>query len=169
MDVSTGMLLEKLPEQAKKIEIPAKTLFKRLKKKPPKNLDVIVHEFHERAFENIDCLSCANCCKTLGPRISDNDIKKISSYLKLKPGKFIELYLILDEDGDYIFKNMPCPFLLPDNYCMIYQVRPKACKEYPHTDSKKFHRAFDITLKNIHICPAAAEVVEKMIHTFNKG
>ncbi len=155
--------LKKLPEKVKAIQPDAKVTFKRLKKKPPKDLDNTVQQFHEEAFEKIDCLACANCCKTLGPRISDNDINRISKYLKIKPGTFIDTYLKIDEDKDYVFKNMPCPFLMPDNYCMIYEVRPKACKEYPHTNRKRFYQALNITLKNLDTCPAVCEITENLI------
>ena len=162
----TEKLLNDLPEKAKALKPAAKTLFKKLKKKPPKNLDYTVHEFHEEVFEEIDCLSCANCCKTLGPRITDNDINRLSKYLKIKPGKFIENYLKIDEDGDYVFKEMPCPFLLPDNYCSVYEARPKACREYPHTDRKRFYQALDITLNNIDTCPAVALITENLIKEY---
>ncbi|HAG48373.1 MAG TPA: zinc/iron-chelating domain-containing protein, partial [Cryomorphaceae bacterium] len=39
-------------------------LFKKLKAKPPRDLDKVVHQLHEDAFRKIDCLDCANCCKT---------------------------------------------------------------------------------------------------------
>jgi hypothetical protein len=75
---------------------------------------------------------------------------------------FKKTYLKIDEDGDFIFQNMPCPFLLPDNYCSIYEVRPKACQEYPHTDRRKFHQVFSLTLKNIYTCPAVYEIAEEL-------
>ena len=166
----TTQLLENLPEKAKQAAPLYKALFRKLKKKKPKNLDDVVHSLHQEVFREIDCLECANCCKTLGPRITDNDIARVAKHLKIKPGKFIESYLRIDEDGDYVFKEMPCPFLMPDNYCMIYDVRPKACREYPHTDRKRFYQALDITLINTATCPAVFEIVERMNNgVFNSG
>jgi len=158
-------LLDNLAEKARQAEPQNKALVKKLKKKKPKNLDNIVHALHEEVFSEIDCLACANCCKTLGPRITDNDIAKLAKHLKIKPGKFIESYLRLDEDNDYVFKEMPCPFLMPDNYCMVYEHRPKACREYPHTDRKRFYQALDITLKNTATCPAVFEIMERLKQT----
>jgi len=155
-------LLTNLAEKARQAEPQHKALVKKLKKKKPKNLDNTVHALHEEVFSEIDCLACANCCKTLGPRITDHDIAKLAKHLKLKPGKFIESYLRLDEDNDYVFKEMPCPFLMPDNYCMVYEHRPKACREYPHTDRKRFYQALDITLKNTATCPAVFEIMERL-------
>jgi len=126
----------------------------KLKKKKPSNLDSIAKEVHDIVFSKIDCLDCANCCKNISPIIKDSDIVRISKHLKTKPASFTEKYLRLDGDGDYVYKEPPCPFLLPDNYCQIYEVRPNACKEYPHTDRRRFYQLLDLTLKNSFVCPA---------------
>ena len=159
-------ILNNIEELLKDSEPSTKKLFRILKKKKPKNLDMVVHEAHEEVFEEIDCLDCGNCCRGLGPRITDIDITRIAKHLKMKPGKFTEEYLELDDDDDYVFKSMPCPFIMPDNHCMIYESRPKACKEYPHTDRKKFFQIIDITQKNIPVCPAVYEIVEKIKEEF---
>lgn len=80
----------------------------------------------------------------------------------MKPSVFIDTYLRIDEDNDYVLQSVPCPFLGGDNYCSIYDVRPKACAEFPHTDRKKFQQISNLTLKNVEICPAAYKIVEKM-------
>jgi len=151
---------ERLAEMAGLKENQNRKFFMRLKARIPKDLDETVRELHDNAFQQINCLDCANCCKHLGPRIMDRDIERISKFLKLKKDKFIKTFLKIDEDGDYIFQNMPCPFLLPDNYCSVYEVRPKACEEYPHTNRRKFHQLFLITIKNTYTCPAAFDIVE---------
>ena len=123
---------------------------------------------HSEAFEKIDCLTCAACCKNYSPRFKTPDIKRIARHLNLKEGEFIEKYLLLDEEGDYVVKSKPCPFLGNDNYCSIYSVRPKACAGYPHTDRKHFVQILDLTLKNTFVCPAAFEVVEKLKGKYGK-
>ena len=162
----TARLLENLPEKAQQVSAENKVFFKKLRKKKSKNLDSVVHALHEEVFEEVDCLACANCCKSLGPRITDIDIARLARHLKLKPGKLIEEYLRIDEDGDYVFKEMPCPFLMPDNYCMVYEYRPKACREYPHTDRKRFYQALNVTLKNTATCPAVFEIIERLKQEF---
>ncbi|MCC9814024.1 YkgJ family cysteine cluster protein, partial [Streptococcus agalactiae] len=107
-----------------------------LKKKAPKNLDKIVQQIHQEVFQEIDCTACANCCKTLGPLFTEADISRISKHFRMKLSAFEDLFLEVDEDGDKVFKAMPCPFLGDDNLCSIYDVRPKACREFPHTDRK---------------------------------
>jgi hypothetical protein len=90
------------------------------------------------------------------------DIERISKSFRQKPQQFIEQYLRIDEDKDYVLKSVPCTFLDSDNKCFIYDVRPKACREFPHTDRKKFNQITDLTLLNVAICPAAFNIVEKM-------
>jgi uncharacterized protein len=150
---------DRIYKKAKEAEKANQGLIKSLKKKPPRNLDEIVHNAHERAFEKIDCLTCANCCRSLGPRITDKDIERLSKYLKTKPANLIDTYLRIDEDGDYVFRQMPCPFLETDNKCRVYGNRPKACREYPHTNRKKIYQVLSITLKNSYVCPAVIEIL----------
>ena len=119
-------------------------------------------DLHEEAFEKIDCLQCANCCKNYSPRFKTPDIKRISKHLRMKEGEFIETYLRLDEEGDYVVRSKPCPFLGADNYCAIYESRPKACREYPHTDRKRFYQIFNLSVKNAYTCPIVYEVLDNL-------
>lgn len=154
--------ITELQKLAKDKHIENKKFLDRLKKKTPKDLDYTMQKIHDDVFERVDCLSCANCCKTTGPLFTNSDIDRISKHLRLKPHQFVEQFLRVDEDNDYVLQQLPCHFLDHENYCMIYDVRPKACREYPHTDRKKFQQINELTLKNVEICPAAYEVVEMM-------
>jgi len=136
--------------------------FKHLKKIKPKALDKLIHPLHEEVFACTDCLECANCCTTTGPLFTDKDISRIAKYLKIKPSKFTEKYLRIDEDRDYVLQTLPCVFLGEDNYCSIYDVRPKACREFPHTDRIKQHQLLKLTQKNIEVCPAVFSIIEKL-------
>ncbi|THD66486.1 YkgJ family cysteine cluster protein [Robertkochia marina] len=155
-------LLKSLPQLAKDKNKENKKFFARLKKRPPKHLDRLMQELHDEEFERTDCLDCANCCKTTGPLFTNADIERIAKFLKMKPQQFVEKYLRVDEDKDHVLQQVPCTFLDSDNYCLIYEVRPKACREYPHTDRKNFHQITNLTLKNTAICPAAFRIVEEM-------
>lgn len=139
-----------------------KVFLKKLKRQKPKDLDDRFHTQHEVVFEGIDCLECANCCKTTSPLFYMTDIERLAKYLKMKPQAFIEAYLTIDEDGDYVLRSAPCPFLGEDNKCFVYENRPKACREYPHTDRKRMYQIMDITLKNTLICPAVARIVNHL-------
>lgn len=137
--------------------------FRKLKQRPPKDLDQQFQQQHEEAFEEINCLDCANCCKTTSPIFYDKDVERMAAHFKMKAADFFEQYLKIDEDGDQVLKSSPCPFLMEDNKCMAYDSRPKACREYPHTNRKRMHQILDLTAKNTRICPAVAKMVEKMI------
>ena len=131
-----------------------------LKRVNQRKLDSILQEAHEQAFSCIDCLECANCCTTTGPRLSDTDIKRAAKFLRMKDVDFAQQYVRIDEDGDQVFKSMPCPFLGADNYCSIYASRPKACRDYPHTNRVKQHQLLNLHLKNVEVCPAVEQVVK---------
>ena len=155
-------IINNLPKQAKDKHKENKYFFTKLKKKPPKQLDYIMQELHEAEFERTDCLECANCCKTTGPFFTDKDVERIAKHFKMKVYDFTTQFLDIDEDNDFILKQVPCTFLGADNYCSIYDVRPKACREFPHTDRRKFQQISNLTLKNVAICPAAFNIVEEM-------
>jgi Fe-S-cluster containining protein len=118
--------------------------------------------FHEQAFAKINCLECANCCRSYSPRFKTPDIKRISKHLKLKESVFIETYLRLDEDGDYVAKTTPCPFLDENNYCTIYENRPSDCHRFPYTDEDVLLKRPQLTLKNSTFCPIVYYVLEKL-------
>jgi len=123
---------------------------------------------HEEAFSKINCLECANCCKNYSPRFKMPDIRRIAKRLRMKESAFIDTYLRLDEDGDYVVKNHPCPFLGTDNYCSIYEDRPRDCARYPYTDEDVLLKQVNLTLKNATVCPATFYVMEKLLSAGNK-
>jgi hypothetical protein len=154
-----------LIEKAKAERESIKKQFAKLKKGKGKDTDELFHSRHDDFFQKNDCLTCANCCKTTSPIFRDVDIKRISKQLKLKEAAFINLYLRLDEEGDYVLKNSPCPFLdSSDNTCGIYSFRPLACAEYPHTNRKNMVQILNLTSRNAEICPAVASIVLQMIN-----
>jgi Fe-S-cluster containining protein len=154
--------LNDIKHKANKLKPENKRFFEKLKKNPPKDLDRQFETLHDEAFEHIDCLTCANCCKTTGPLFKQKDIERLASHLRMRPAQFVDQYLHIDEDNDYVLNVLPCPFLGPDNYCSVYEHRPNACREYPHTNQRKMHTIFKETLNNTAICPAVFEIVEKL-------
>lgn len=118
---------------------------------------------HEEAFSKIDCLQCANCCKNYSPRFKMPDIKRIAKRFRMKESVFIQTYLKMDEDGDYVVTSHPCPFLGADNYCSIYEDRPRDCARYPYTDEDVLLKQPNLTLKNATVCPAVFYVMERLL------
>ncbi|MAN04933.1 MAG: zinc/iron-chelating domain-containing protein [Owenweeksia sp.] len=156
------MDLHQFRQQARSQRKENQKFFKRLKSLKPRQLDEQFHELHDEVFAEINCLNCANCCKTTGPLFTDTDINRLAKHFGLRPAEFIDQYLRVDEDGDFVLQVLPCPFLGEDNYCSVYEVRPKACREYPHTDRNKMHQILELTRKNAEACPAVMEMVNRM-------
>jgi Fe-S-cluster containining protein len=154
------------PEQLKKEAYKNAKDFKKkiasLKKEKDGKLDSRINDLNDKAFAHIDCLSCANCCKTLGPLFNQKDVERVAKHLKMKPGAFTEKYLRIDEDNDYVLKETPCSFLDSENYCTIYDVRPKACADYPNTHLRNQKTMLNLLQKNTEYCPAVFEIVEKL-------
>ena len=133
-----------------------------LKKQQSKLIDASFQNMHDLVFQELSCLDCANCCKTISPIFKQKDIDTIAKRLNLKAGVFITKYLYMDEDGDFVLQSTPCPFLEKNNKCSIYEDRPKACREYPHTNQKKMLKHIDLLKENIKVCPATYKIVEQI-------
>ena len=151
-----------IKEEAKKALPLSKQFFEKLKRKKPRNLDDAFHDLHDEAFEKMECLTCANCCKTTSPIFYERDIERLAKSMRVRPSEFIAKYLHIDEDGDYVLNFAPCPFLDSENYCTVYEARPTACREYPHTNRKRMVQILDLTLKNTEVCPAVFWIVEEL-------
>lgn len=156
------MDVEGLLSKARSQATENKKFLEGLKRKNAARVDETFHHMHEEVFSEFDCLQCANCCKTTSPIFYQVDIERAAKALRIKPGDFVEKYLRIDEDGDHVLTASPCPFLGADNYCSIYESRPKACREYPHTDRKRMTQITNLTYKNTMVCPAVAEMVDRI-------
>lgn len=145
-----------------------KRIFKRflskLEKNPPKDLDKLAEVVNDAVWKEVDCLTCANCCKTMSPTFTVKDIKRISLHLDMKPKAFREKYLYLEKkDKDWMNKQQPCQFLdLGNNRCSIYEVRPADCAGFPHLTKKKMVDYIHVHKQNVQYCPATFKMVEKM-------
>lgn len=138
--------------------------YKRFLENADKNKTLkLLPQLNEEAFEKIDCLQCAACCKNYSPRFKTPDIKRISKHLNMRESEFIDAYLNIDEDGDYVGKKTPCAFLGEDNFCSIYEERPSDCKRFPYTDEDVLLKRKNITLKNVTFCPIVFYVLESLL------
>lgn len=137
----------------------------RLEKKPAPNLDKLAEEVNTEVWKEVDCLSCANCCKTMTPTFTTKDIKRISAHLEMSVAGFKEKWLYYDKkDKDWMNTKQPCQFLdLGSNLCSIYEVRPSDCAGFPHLTRKKMTEYIHVHQQNISYCPATYKMVEKMM------
>lgn len=156
------MIPEQFKIQSRNKEHENRKFLLRLKKKDSRKVDQLFHTVHREVFNDVDCLQCANCCKTTSPIFYPTDIERVAKSLRMKPGDFVAKYLRIDDDNDYVLQSSPCPFLDSENFCKVYADRPKACREYPHTDRKKMVQITELTFKNTMVCPAVFEMVERL-------
>ena len=136
----------------------------RLEKNAPRKLDEWTAEADKAVWLETDCLSCANCCKTMSPTYTPTDIKRISAHLNLTPSALKQKYLYKDNEGDWLNISKPCQFLdLKTNMCGIYEVRPADCAGFPHLTKKKAKLYLPTHSQNVAYCPATYKMVEKMM------
>ncbi len=147
------------------MKVRPRSLFDRLNQLDRRKLDTVFHTAHDEVFTSFDCLSCANCCKSIPPILRDADIRRIASYLRIKPSEFSERFVRRDEDDDMVMNASPCPFLEADNTCRIYPQRPLACAEYPHTDRTRMYQILKLTQNNATVCPAVRMILNKIENT----
>lgn len=154
--------VKEFEQKARSERASTRKIIKGLRQCKPKKLDAAFREAHQEAFEAIDCLDCANCCRTTGPRFTPEDIDRLARRFKRGTSEFIQNYLRIDEQNDYVLQQLPCPFLGADNYCSIYEDRPEACRDFPHTHRHKMHRQLPVTAQNAEICPAVFRMIQRM-------
>jgi len=155
-------LIEQWKNKREDVKKDNRTFIKKQKKQKSKQLDTVADDLHETVFSELDCLDCANCCSSIPPIVNKTDSARIAKQLGMKESQFQEEYLVRDEDGDMVMKTTPCTFLLEDNTCMIYEFRPKACREYPHTDQLSFSKHFKLHASNAFYCPGVFHILERM-------
>ncbi|MGL1902431.1 MAG: YkgJ family cysteine cluster protein [Fibrobacterales bacterium] len=156
--------LRDLPKLAKQSAKSTKVLIKNFRSRRPPNLDEVTHEYHEKAFEQIDCLDCGNCCSKLPALVKFKDIRPIAIALDMGDGDFMAEYIRNDrDDGEMIFNGLPCPFLEKEGCnCTIYDNRPKSCQAYPHTDTSRIMKQLGFIQRDADVCPAVWWIVENL-------
>jgi len=141
-----------------------RSFLNRSEKNPPRGIDKITPLIEPSVWAEVDCLSCANCCKTMTPTFTPQDLKRISAHFNETPEQFKKKWLKKDRNGDLVNKVQPCQFLnLKDNKCSIYEIRPVDCSGFPHLSKKKWSDYAHIHKQNIDYCPATFKMVEKMV------
>jgi len=139
-----------------------KILMKPFVKQKLKNHIPAIESIHTDVFKSFDCLQCANCCTSIPPIVSSRDSKRIAAHLGVSKKQFSEKYLTTDNDGDTVINASPCPFLEDDNRCKIYEVRPSACRQYPHSGDYQFIENLNLHQQNIRYCPALFEIIKRI-------
>lgn len=140
----------------------------KLDNNPPRGLDTLATATDLQMWKQTDCLSCANCCKTMSPTYTLGDMVRISAHIGMTLEQFQKKYLHKDRQGDWVNKTVPCQFLnLKDNKCSIYEVRPRDCAGFPHHTKKRMIDYMHVFKQNIELCPATYRLVEMMREKIN--
>lgn len=156
------MDLKKFEKKAAKKKDKLVKFLKKLDKLVPEDLPKLVKEEDAEAWKKVECLACANCCKTMTPTYTKEDIKRISAHFNMTPKDFKAKWLYKDETGDWMNTTQPCQFLDDKNMCTIYAIRPADCAEFPHHNKKPFNLYNDTYINNVHRCPATFELVNRL-------
>jgi Fe-S-cluster containining protein len=132
-----------------------------LKSKHAPKIDRMVHELYAFYSKEIDCIRCGNCCTKLRPVMKELDIDVLTKVLNLSRENFRKKYIMIDNEGDMLFKHLPCKFL-EDKKCSIYESRPHDCQSYPHLHKNEFTNRLYGVLENYAICPIVYNVIEDL-------
>jgi len=141
-----------------------RSFLNKTEKNPPLGIDKLTKIVAPAVWEEIDCLSCANCCKKMTPTFTKQDVKRIAAHFQQTPEEFKKQWLKVDKNKDLVNVSQPCQFLnLVDNKCSIYDIRPVDCSGFPHLTKRKWEEYAHVHKQNIDYCPATFKMVEKMI------
>ncbi len=136
----------------------------KLENTKPRGIDRLTPAVSAEVWAEVDCLTCANCCKKMTPTFTKKDITRIAAHLDMSEAAFREKWLVYDKkDKDWLNVQRPCQFLdLKTNMCSIYEVRPADCAGFPHLTKKRMVDYAHVHKQNIEYCPATYKMVEKM-------
>ena len=124
-------------------------------------LDAIVHAHYEDVANQIDCCACGNCCREVSAGLDDQDVLRLATGLDIEKDKFKKRFLTKDEDGETIFRDLPCPFQ-SGNLCTVYDYRPETCRSFPHLHKDDFVFRLIGVVQNCSVCPIVFNVFERL-------
>lgn len=122
------------------------------------DLDNTVRKTTEEVWQQIDCTTCANCCRTLQIEVDNQDIKRLALHFGLSSQQFSQKHVRIAEDGAKHFGSSPCPFLGEDNRCTVYEERPQACRDFPYLHTDSFRQRTLMMISNTATCPIVFNV-----------
>ena len=169
MDMSVN--LRSFKQRARHRKTTLRRFLSKLQKDPPRKLDELTMTVEKEVWHEVDCMSCANCCKTMSPTYNSKDIKRISAHLNMTVQQFKDKWLTKERiTGDWLNKTTPCQFLdLDTNMCGIYEVRPVDCAGFPHLAKKKMVEYMHVHKQNVETCPATYRMIEKMMERLKQS
>ena len=153
--------------QARQQVAQTSAFLKSLRSRPEAAFYPVLKEVHADVFAKTDCLSCAACCKSIPPILTEQDISRLARRMTMSRKQFVRQFVLMDVNGEMTLNGVPCRFLGADNACQVYEDRPEACRRYPHTDEKSYQKRAELNLANAQVCPAAYEIVTQLMKRIN--
>ena len=118
-----------------------------LKEQDSDKIDAIVHRLNDEITPRIDCLECGNCCHSLRPIATKEEMSKFVEDKNIEEFKYL--------------MSFSCKHI-EDKKCAVYLDRPEECRLYPYLDRNEFTSRVIGVLQNYEICPIVFNVFERL-------
>ena len=143
----------------------------RLQKYTVPQLNKLRKQADTAAWQQVDCLSCGNCCRSMTPTFTTADITRISNHLSLTASAFKAKWLTYEvAEKHWVNVKQPCQFLdLKTNKCSIYEIRPTDCANFPHHHKKNMDNYMHVYKQNLLYCPITVNMVQHLKASVEKG
>ena len=143
---------------------------RKLEKKRPPEARKAMKEAEKKAWEQVSCISCGNCCMTMTPTWKKAEVKRLASHLGMTYGEFYDKWLYTEEEtGDIMNRSTPCQFFdRKKGLCKVYELRPHDCAHFPHLYRKDFYDQAEVYEQNLHRCPATLVAIEHLYNAVEK-
>lgn len=172
LDAGSCMLIEMIPDlvqiralaEEKEDENLRFRQFLKQRSFDPADVDARVAKTTKRVWAGIDCTTCANCCRTVSPTFSEEEVCRLAQRLEITPQQFIDAYLERTEAGEnnpWQTRTKPCPFL-KDNLCSVYEDHPANCRDYPYLYKPDFVFRTMGMIQRTFTCPIVYGVMEEL-------
>ncbi len=144
---------------------------KKLEKKQPREARVLMKEAEKKAWSEINCQKCGNCCMTMTPTWKKSEVKKVAAHLGMTYTEFFDKWLYIEEEtGDICNRSTPCQFFNQrKGLCNIYELRPHDCATFPHLYRKDLFDQMETYTNNLHRCPATLVAMEHLHKAMEKS
>lgn len=161
---TNNKMLKQHADNYQRLKKPLNKFLKKFDEKSVPGINALVDQASDETWAEVDCLTCANCCKVMTPTFTKADLKRISTHFRMSEKDFYNKWLETDKkNGDKVNRIQPCQFLnLKDNKCSIYEIRPEDCAKFPHFKRKPFGDFNHIHSQNIEYCPATMMFITKL-------
>ncbi|HQF36497.1 MAG TPA: YkgJ family cysteine cluster protein [Candidatus Dojkabacteria bacterium] len=87
---------------------------------------------NNKEFSKI-CIKCQECCKTIAVQSIYQYCDEVIEFYETRGGR-TKKFIFDDQELLLVEFDLKCPHLDDEKGCMIYDHRPKVCRDYPTDD-----------------------------------